>query len=134
MNFSLKKLYFFFNKRKLQRKKNDCLKKDLENQVDLDNQYHLFCNNCNNLKHQRYIFENKENNQRYCLTCLKDEYFFKRYSTCQYCLDNLYRESNKNLLYNHKVILIFDQNHKTVNLCNHCFQEEYDYSLAIIGP
>ena len=122
MNFSLKKIYFFFFKRKfLRKKKNNNL------QRNLDNQYHLSCNNCNNLKHQRYIFENKENNQRYCLTCLKDEYFFKRYSICQNCLVNLYQESNKDLLYKYKMILIFDQNLRTVNLCNYCFQEEYDY-------
>ena len=113
MNFSLKKIHFFFFK-----KKHNC------QQRNKDHQYHLLCNNCNNLKHQRYIFENKENNQRYCLTCLKDEYFFPRYSICQNCFSNLYQESNKDL-YSNEVILIFDQNHTTVNLCNHCFQEEY---------
>lgn len=120
MNFSLKKIYFFFFKKKLLKKKLNC------QQRNKDCQYHLLCNNCNNLKHQRYIFENKENNQRYCLTCLKNEYFFPRYSTCQNCFSNLYQESNKNS-YNHEIILIFDQNHTTVNLCNHCFQEEYVY-------
>lgn len=119
MHFSLKKIYFFLYRIKFLKKKNNCLQKNK------DKKYDLVCNSCNNLKHQRYIFENKENNQRYCLTCLKNEYFFTRYSTCQSCFSNLYDDTNQDS--RNKIILIFDQNHTTVNLCDYCFQEEYDY-------
>lgn len=70
MTYSLKKIYFLVSKKKHSPSVNERLPEKKNNKS------YIICNNCNNLKHQRYIFENKENNQQYCLTCLKNKFFF----------------------------------------------------------
>ena len=98
-------------------KNNSIENNTIENNIKYDN-YKIICNNCKIEKNKRYIFTNNEDNKLYCITCLKDKYFFKRYNLCQYCYNDIYNT-------NDFMILMYNKDNDTINICNRCFEYEY---------
>ena len=81
------------------------------------------CKICNLSKNKRYIYNNHNDNNNYCISCLKEQFFFNRYSICENCLYNFYDK------FNSIMVLMYDNNNNTINLCNECFKNEYLYNL-----
>lgn len=106
--------FFFFNRNK--KKKNQLF--------NLDNSK-ITCYNCQELKNKRYIFNYHEDHKNYCLTCLKDVFFFQRYSFCQHCNKCLYNSNEQFENFDTFMVLTFDKNHNTLSLCEQCFEDEY---------
>ncbi len=96
-----------------------------KNQLPNYDQSKIICNNCQLSKHKRYIFNNRQDHKNYCLTCLKDVYFFQRYSFCQHCQKSLYDNSEQFQNFDTFMVLTFDKKHNTLSLCEECFGEEY---------
>ena len=86
------------------------------NNIKLDDK--ITCDNCKIDKNKRYIFTNNEDKKTYCITCFKDKYFFKRYNLCQYCYNDIYKT-------NDFMMLMYNKENETINICNKCFEYEY---------